>query len=126
MPNLLNFARWERCKTQSLTETLRGSSAFSVVEKDQTLKWKPADCFVKKVGRFNEMSTTNIDRSLGKCYGQYLVLILLRNGSPWLIKRRVLPETIPATNAPTDSKHCQALSCFLNINSVIFFHDLRS
>ena len=44
----LNFARLERCKTQSLTETSRGSSAVSVVEKDQrrwsgnqlTVLWK--------------------------------------------------------------------------------------
>ena len=70
------------------------------------------------------MSTTNIDRSLGKCYRQYLVLILLRNGSPWLIWRGVFPETIPAADVLTDSKHCQALSCFLRVNSIIFFHDL--
>ena len=33
-----NFARHDRYKTQSLTETSRGSSAVSVVEKDQRLE----------------------------------------------------------------------------------------
>ena len=32
----LNFARQERCKTQSLTETSRGFSAVSIVEKAQS------------------------------------------------------------------------------------------